>query len=189
MAKTGSTLWGRGLQEWETSIRSLEPSQSGSMPMGINTEFLQDFRGILLLRSEDQRFVRSDWDTIWEAGRIALIGSCDPGHWRGRDRRRGHAVNARSGGRSCVQHSLRWETVQRRTSRQSMRISSVPGVSGKTKARRPTREAIPIGNTGSDTGTVTFNYDDGDRCTASLMFDSTTSGTATSMCDDGSSFH
>ena len=42
-------------------------------------------------------------------------------------------------------------------------------------------------NTGSDTGTVTFNYDDGDRCTASLTFDSTTSGTATSMCDDGSS--
>ena len=42
-------------------------------------------------------------------------------------------------------------------------------------------------NTGSNTGTLTFNYDDGDRCTASLTFDSTTSGTATSMCDDGSS--
>ena len=42
-------------------------------------------------------------------------------------------------------------------------------------------------NTGSNTGTVTFNYDDGYRCTASLTFDSTTSGTATSMCDDGSS--
>ena len=40
-------------------------------------------------------------------------------------------------------------------------------------------------NTGSNTGTVTFNYDDGDRCTASLTFDSTTSGTATSTCDDG----
>ncbi len=32
-----------------------------------------------------------------------------------------------------------------------------------------------------------FNYDDGDRCTASLTFDSTNSGTATSTCDDGSS--
>ena len=42
-------------------------------------------------------------------------------------------------------------------------------------------------NTGSNTGTVTLNYDDGDRCTASLTFDSTTSGTATSTCDDGSS--
>ena len=39
-------------------------------------------------------------------------------------------------------------------------------------------------NTGSDTGTLTFNYDDGDRCTASLTFESTTSGTATSTCTD-----
>ena len=40
-------------------------------------------------------------------------------------------------------------------------------------------------NTGSNTGTVTFNYDDGDRCTTSLTFDSTTSGTATFTCNDG----
>ena len=42
-------------------------------------------------------------------------------------------------------------------------------------------------NTGSDAGTLTFNYDDGDRCTAHLTFTSATMGTATSMCDDGSS--
>ena len=42
-------------------------------------------------------------------------------------------------------------------------------------------------NTGSDTGTVTFNYDDGDRCTTHLTFASATMGTATSMCDDGGS--
>ena len=42
-------------------------------------------------------------------------------------------------------------------------------------------------NTGPNTGTVTFNYDDGDRCTASLTFTSATMGMATSMCDDGSS--
>ena len=42
-------------------------------------------------------------------------------------------------------------------------------------------------NTGSNTGTVTFNYDDGDRCTTHLTFDSTTSGTATFTCNDGSS--
>ena len=42
-------------------------------------------------------------------------------------------------------------------------------------------------NTGSNTGTLTFNYDDGDRCTTSLTFDSTTSGTATFTCDDGPS--
>ena len=42
-------------------------------------------------------------------------------------------------------------------------------------------------NTGSNTGTLTFTYDDGDRCTAHLTFTSATMGTATSMCDDGSS--
>ena len=40
-------------------------------------------------------------------------------------------------------------------------------------------------NTGPNTGTVTFNYDDGDRCTASLTFVSTTTGMAVSTCDDG----
>ena len=42
-------------------------------------------------------------------------------------------------------------------------------------------------NTASNTGTLTFNYDDGDLCTAHLTFTSATMGTATSMCDDGSS--
>ena len=42
-------------------------------------------------------------------------------------------------------------------------------------------------NTGPNTGTLTFNYDDGDRCTTSLTFDSTTSGTSTYTCNDGTS--
>ena len=42
-------------------------------------------------------------------------------------------------------------------------------------------------NTGTDTGTLTLNYDDGDRCTASLTFASATAGTASFQCDDGSS--
>ena len=42
-------------------------------------------------------------------------------------------------------------------------------------------------NTGSNTGTLTFNYDDGDRCVASFTFVSTTAGTATYTCNDGSS--
>ena len=41
-------------------------------------------------------------------------------------------------------------------------------------------------NTGPNTGTLTFNYDDGARCTASITFDSTTTGTATVACDTGS---
>ena len=42
-------------------------------------------------------------------------------------------------------------------------------------------------NTGTATGTLTFNYDDGDRCTSSLTFASATAGTASFQCDDGSS--
>ena len=42
-------------------------------------------------------------------------------------------------------------------------------------------------NTGSNTGTVTFNYDDGDRCTTSLTFTSAMAGTATFTCADGES--
>ena len=42
-------------------------------------------------------------------------------------------------------------------------------------------------NTGSNTGTVTLNYDDGDRCTFRLTFTSATSGTATFSCNDGTS--
>ena len=42
-------------------------------------------------------------------------------------------------------------------------------------------------NTASNTGTLTFNYDDGDLCTAHLTFTSATMGMATSMCDDGES--
>ena len=42
-------------------------------------------------------------------------------------------------------------------------------------------------NTGPDTGTLTLNYDDGDRCTFRLTFTSTTSGRATFSCDDETS--
>ena len=42
-------------------------------------------------------------------------------------------------------------------------------------------------NTATDTGTLTLNYDDGDRCTSSLTFASPTAGTVSFRCDDGSS--
>ena len=42
-------------------------------------------------------------------------------------------------------------------------------------------------NTGSNTGTLTADYDDGDRCTFSLTFDSTTTGSSAYTCNDGSS--
>ena len=62
-----------------------------------------------------------------------------------------------------------------------------PGRFRETQGAETYTGSYTYQNTGSNTGTVTFNYDDGDRCTASLTFDSTTSGTATSMCDDGES--
>ena len=42
-------------------------------------------------------------------------------------------------------------------------------------------------NTGTNTGTLTLNYDDGDRCTYSLTFASQTAGTVSLSCNDGSS--
>ena len=42
-------------------------------------------------------------------------------------------------------------------------------------------------NSSSNIGTVTLNYDDGDRCTFQLTFSSATSGTLTFSCNDGTS--
>ena len=39
--------------------------------------------------------------------------------------------------------------------------------------------------TGPNTGTLEFHYDDGDRCTSDIAFDSTTTGTSTYSCDGG----
>ena len=41
-------------------------------------------------------------------------------------------------------------------------------------------------NTGANTGTLVTNYDNGERCTADIVFDSTTSGSYSFSCDDGS---
>ena len=51
---------------------------------------------------------------------------------------------------------------------------------GETYTGRYTYE-----NTGANSATVEFQYDDGDRCTAELTFDSATTGTATFSCNDG----
>ncbi len=40
-------------------------------------------------------------------------------------------------------------------------------------------------NTGPDTGTVVFNYDDGDSCTYSVTFDTPTAGSLTYTCTEG----
>ena len=40
-------------------------------------------------------------------------------------------------------------------------------------------------NTGPNSGTLVTNYNDGDRCTADIVFESTTSGTYSFTCSDG----
>ena len=62
-----------------------------------------------------------------------------------------------------------------------------PGRFSETRVIVTSTGSYTYRNTGSNTGTLTFNYDDGDLCTAHLTFTSATMGTATSMCDDGSS--
>ena len=61
-----------------------------------------------------------------------------------------------------------------------------PGRFRETKGSDIWTGSYTYRNTGPNTVTVTFNYDDGDRCTASLTFTSATTGTTTSTCDDGS---
>ena len=51
---------------------------------------------------------------------------------------------------------------------------------GETYTGRYTYE-----NTGANSATLESQYDDGDRCTAELTFDSATTGTATYSCNDG----
>ena len=62
-----------------------------------------------------------------------------------------------------------------------------PGRFRETRGADISTGSYTYRKTGPHTGTLTFNYDDGDRCTVSLTFDSTTTGTATSTCVDGSS--
>ena len=62
-----------------------------------------------------------------------------------------------------------------------------PGRFKETEGSDEYPGSYTYGNTGSNTGTVTLNYDDGDRCTFRLTFASATSGTANFSCNDGTS--
>ena len=62
-----------------------------------------------------------------------------------------------------------------------------PGRFRETQGAETYTGSYTYRNTGSNTGTVTFNYDDGDRCTTSLTFTSAMAGTATFTCAEGES--
>ena len=107
---------------------------------GIDTEFLNDFRGLLFLRTED-------------GSSFAPLGIRDLGDKENRSHR---FLWSRSQGfwsprRSSLRRTKRRSTSSSlvsaccRPTRRTIRISSVPAVSGKPKARISGRETIPIG--------------------------------------------
>ena len=149
---------------------------------GIDTEFLNDFRGLLFLRTEDGssfaplgiRFGRQG-ESLSSVPVIQVTAVPEsPAQLAPADEA---AFNTLFVGQRAATN---FPTVY------ADFVS--PGRFRENQGTETSTGSYTYRNTGSDTGTVTFNYDDGDRCTASLTFDSTTSGTATSMCDGGSSF-
>ena len=149
---------------------------------GIDTEFLQDFRGILLLRAEDNALFAPIGIRFGKQGEslsaVPVI------------RVTGDDGNMSSTLAPADEAAFNALVVGQRvaTNFPTVYVDFVsPGLFRETQGPVTYTGSYTYRNTGPNTGTVTFNYDDGDRCTASLTFDSTTSGTATSMCDDGSS--
>ena len=150
---------------------------------GINTEFLQDFRGILLLRSEDGSLFAPIGIRFGKRGES--LSSVPVIRVTGND---GDRPSTLAPADEAAFNTL---VVGQRaaTNFPTVYVDFLsPGRFRENQGTEIYTGSYTYRNTGSDTGTVTFNYDDGDRCTASLTFDSTTSGAATSMCDDGSSF-
>ena len=148
---------------------------------GIDTEFLNDFRGLLFLRTEDGssfaplgiRFGRQGESLssvpVVQVTRVpespAQLAPADEA-----------AFNELVVGKRVLSpHPAYYaDFVSPGRFRETQGSDTFPG-------------SYTYRNTGPNTGTLTFNYDDGDRCTASLTFASATTGTAASTCDDGSS--
>ena len=149
---------------------------------GIDTEFLQDFRGILLLRSEDNALFAPIGIRFGKRGES--LSAVPVIRVTGDD---GDMPSTLAPADEAAFNTL---FVGQRVATNFPTVYAdfvSPGLFRETQGAETYTGSYTYRNTGPNTGTVTFNYDDGDRCTASLTFDSTTSGTATSMCDDGSS--
>ena len=148
---------------------------------GIDTEFLKDFRGILLLRAEDDSLFAPIGIRFGKRGEslsavpVIPVTSVpeSPAQLAPADQA---AFDDIAVGKRALSDFPNYYTDF---------IS--PGRFRETEGSDIWTGSYTYRNTGSDTGTVTFNYDDGDRCTTSLTFDSTTSGTSTYTCNDGTS--
>ena len=149
---------------------------------GIDKEFLQDFRGILLLRSEDNALFAPIGIRFGKRGES--LSAVPVIRVTGDD---GDMPSTLAPADEAAFNTL---FVGQRVATNFPTVYAdfvSPGLFRETQGAETYTGSYTYRNTGPNMGTVTFNYDDGDRCTASLTFDSTTSGTATSMCDDGSS--
>ena len=148
---------------------------------GINTEFLQDFRGILLLRSEDGslfapigiRFGKRG-ESLSSVPVVQVTGVPEsPAQLAPADEA---AFNELVVGKRVLSPHPAYYT-----------DFVSPGRFRETEGSDIWAGNYTYRNTGPNTGTLTFNYDDGDRCTSTFTFDSATTGTATFTCDDGES--
>ena len=148
---------------------------------GIDTEFLKDFRGLLFLRAEDGslfaplgiRFGKQG-ESLSSVPVVQVTAVPEsPAQLAPVDEA---AFNDLFVGKRAATNfpTVYADFVSPGRFRETQGSDTFPG-------------SYTYRNTGPNTGTLTFNYDDGDRCTASLTFDSMTSGAANSMCDDGSS--
>ena len=181
------SVWDTPFTVWDFNQLALTIPQWFGDEDGASKEFPEDFRGILLLRSEDGslfapigiRFGQrgeslSSVPVIRVTGEDGIDDGDMPSTLAPADEA---AFNTLVVGQRVA------------TNLPTVYVDFVsPGRFRENQVTETYTGSYTYRNTGSDTGTVTFNYDDGDRCTASLTFDSTTSGTATSMCDDGFSF-
>ena len=141
---------------------------------GIDTEFLSDFRGLLLLRSEDNAL-------------FAPIGI--------RFGRRGESLSAipvimPSTLAPADQAAFDAIVVGKRilSGEPNFYVDFIsPGRFRETENAAIATGSYTYRNTGPNTGTVTFNYDDGsgdyDRCAIHLTFALATMGTGIAVCD------
>ena len=157
---------------------------------GVDTEFLRDFRGLLFLRSEDGSLFAPLGLRFEKRGRsLSAVPVIKGGDVTGGMRPSGTG-DGPSSLAPADQDAFNDVFVGKRV------LSDLPnyyldfispGRFEETEDSDVYPGSYTYRNTGSNTGTVTLNYDDGDRCTASFTFDSMTSGTATFTCNDGSS--
>ena len=149
---------------------------------GINTEFLQDFRGILLLRSEDGSLFAPIGIRFGKRGeslstipviRVTAVPE-SPAQLAPADEA---AFNELFVG-------MRLEgTVTTLPITITMDFVSA-GRLIETSPLGAKMGSYTYENTGPNTGTFTSTYDDESQCTTDLTFDSTTTGTAVASCPD-----